>query len=330
MEVKTSNVHSLKPVSTLKLQICPSFLRHCREGEWSQKGASCELASVTLKYNSMPSHTPLTLILIHHMGWITVLTCFGVTPPPPAHSQTLIQTGLWSGQDPSWPLFHYSVAKSLRKDSSHPPQNHRERCACRVCACTHRVQGYQSSGAMNMFIWQRGHRTWQDSQHLQTKRQSVPQPIGIQPHSSVIVHFPATIHVMSCFSNPGVPFLRKVIEKHNTIIRDRGMARNKGLSESSGNARRILKNRRKLPFRVMIYSFIETDSRTVLHISHKLPTLVDGDLWKKTFQPRDLKNISQARPFPFLTSRGRPRFTVVTSLGGSGQCKSPLLPVITF
>lgn len=59
---------------------------------------------------------------------------------------------------------------------------------------------------------------WQDSQHLKTKRQSVWQPIGIQSRSSVIVHFPGTIHVMSWFSNPGVPFLHKVIEKHNTII----------------------------------------------------------------------------------------------------------------
>ncbi len=67
------------------------------------------------------------------------------------------------------------------------------------------------------------------------------QPIGIHSRSSVIVHFPTTIQVMSCFSNPGVPFLHKVIEKHNTIIWDRGMARNKGLSESSENARRILK-----------------------------------------------------------------------------------------
>ena len=201
-------------------------------------------------------------------------------------------------------LFCCSVTQ---KRQLSPTPNHRKRHACRLCACidlaARWIRGYQSGSEMNMFIWQRGHGTWQDSQHLQTKRQSAPQPIGIQPHSSVIVHFPATIHVMSCFSNPGVPFLRKVIEKHNTIIRDRGMARNKGLSESSGNARRILKNRGKLPFRVMIYSFIETDSRTILHISHKLPTLVDRDSWKNPFlQPRNLKTrehlTSAAIPFP--------------------------------
>lgn len=56
---------------------------------------------------------------------------------------------------------------------------------------------------------------WQDSQQLKTKRQSVLQPIGIQFHSSVIVHFPATIHLMSCFSNPGVPFLTRSLK--NTI-----------------------------------------------------------------------------------------------------------------
>lgn len=207
---------------------------------------------MTLKYNFLPPLHTLNPEPHPSHGMDHSLSHALESCTPLADSQTLIQTGLWSGQDPSWPLFHYSVAQSLRKDSSHPPQTRGKRRACRVCACidlaARWIQGYQSGGEMNMFIWQRGHGTWQDSQHLQTKRQSAPQPIGIQPHSCVIVHFPATIHVMSCFSNPGVPFLRKVIEKHNTIIRDRGMARNKGLSESSGNARRILKNRGKLPF----------------------------------------------------------------------------------
>lgn len=105
---------------------------------------------------------------------------------------------------------------------------------------------HQLSGEMNRFVWQRGHKKCQDSQHLKTKRQSAVQCIGIQPCSSVIVHFPATIHVMSCFSNPGVPFLHKVIEKHNTIIWDRRMGWNKALSKSSENARRILKVRVKV------------------------------------------------------------------------------------
>lgn len=57
------------------------------------KGISCELASMTPKYNSWPPNTPLTLALIHHMGWITVLIGFGVMHTPTL-SQTLIMTGL--------------------------------------------------------------------------------------------------------------------------------------------------------------------------------------------------------------------------------------------
>lgn len=114
-------------------------------------------------------------------------------------------------------------------------------CLCRFVQVINLRISIQWLKKKRLFVWQRGHGTWRDSQHLKTKRQSPPQPIGIQSGSSVIVHFQATIHVMSCFSNPGAPFLHKVIEKHNTIIWDRGMARNKGLSESSENARRILK-----------------------------------------------------------------------------------------
>lgn len=61
--------------------------KHC--AEWvrdSQKGTGCELASVTLQYNSWLTKTPLTLTLIHHMGWIIVLTGFGVMHTPP-HSR---------------------------------------------------------------------------------------------------------------------------------------------------------------------------------------------------------------------------------------------------
>lgn len=109
------------------------FKTLCGEGGDPQKDTSCELASVTLKYNSWPLNTPLTLALIHHVGWITVLKGFGVMHTPP-HSQTLIQTGLWSGQDPSWPLFHYFVAQSVKK-TTHSHSNHKRLRICQVHAC---------------------------------------------------------------------------------------------------------------------------------------------------------------------------------------------------
>lgn len=135
---------------------------------------------------------------------------------------------------------------------------------------------------MNRFVWQRGHKKCQDSQHLKTKRQSAVQCIGIQPCSSVIVHFPATIHVMSCFSNPGVPFLHKVIEKHNTIIWDRRMGWNKALSKSSENARRILKVR------------VKVLSETDLRIIELFFFLITGQHWP------DIMHLLTSDPIPSL------------------------------
>lgn len=98
---------------------------------------------MTLKYNFLPPLHTLNPEPHPSHGMDHSLSHALESCTPLADSQTLIQTGLWSGQDPSWPLFHYSVAQSLRKDKLSPTPNQRK------TACMPSVRLYRSGRAIN-------------------------------------------------------------------------------------------------------------------------------------------------------------------------------------
>lgn len=186
-----------------------------------RRGTSLELAPVTHIYNPLPPNTSLTLALIHHMEWITVSKGFGVMHQPPPHTHTLIQTAYDLGQDPSWPLFHYLLLSHSDRKLSHvrkPPEvaSIPSSGLHHFLSVANQTMSVEWWNGMK-FLWLRGHEMRQDSQQLKTKRQSA-QPIGIPFHSCVIVRFPATIHLMSCFSNPGVPFLTRSLKNTTQLF----------------------------------------------------------------------------------------------------------------
>ena len=184
----------------------------------------------------------------------------------PTHSQTLTQIGLWAGQDPSWPLFLYVVAQSLRKTALSPlnrrrQHTHADRLPVEICLSD--KSNYINRVVKWICLFDGGDTERGRTANIKTKRQSALRAYWYSP--SLVCH--------CSFSSPN-PRNEQLFQPRCSISpQGHGETQYNYLRQRHGWKQRLVRNIRKcpqdiksqgkLPFRVMIYSFRETDSRTI-------------------------------------------------------------------